>query len=126
MKVQEEGDNERALDMGLMVMQEQPYVRYQNDNLEDIIETHFCAGEGSKYCIYGDCVVVCTIDKIYELFGGTEQIEGELVGASAIPRLDLVDILEQIGFTEKDFEKYNCGIPEAIEKVESAVGKNIR
>jgi len=113
----------KALDMGLMVMQEHPYVRYQNDNLKDIIETHFYAGKGSKYNIYGDCVVVCTIDKIYELFGGTEQVEGELLGASAIPRPDLVDILEQIGFTEDDFEEYYYGMANATEKVESAVGK---
>ena len=113
----------KALDMGLMVMQEHPYVRYQNDNLEDIIEAHFYEGKGSKYNIYGDCVVVCTIDKIYELFGGTEQIEGELVGARAIPRPDLVDIMSQLGLTEDEIEDVYDGFDSAVEKVESVIGK---
>lgn len=122
-KERAENTVKKVLEMGLMVMQEHPSVRYQNDHLEDIIETHIYAGESSKYRIFGDCVVVCTIDQIYELFGGTEAIDGCLWGAQTIPRPDLVDILEQIGFSEDDFDEYYCGMSKATEKVESAVGK---
>ena len=109
--------------MGLMVMQEHPYVRYQNDNLKDVIETPINTGHSSKYRILGDCVVVCTIEQIHELFGDTEPIDGCLWGAQTIPRPDLVDIMSQLGLTEDEIEDVYDGFDSAVEKVESVIGK---
>lgn len=83
----------RALELGLMVMPEHSYCRYQNESLETAWEKHF-AGNSELYPLLGDCVIVGTLEQITELFCETEPIDGYTWFVSPAVRPDWIDIID--------------------------------